>query len=401
MIIRSQNNRIPMSESTQGSTAALSQQALAPTRRRSKRKLKLSTIGIYASAFVLLIAVVAVGYRPPEQSNAVASTTPTATSNSQADVNEQPTVNDVVAANIAASVATSANLSVADAVANNATSLQIESSLPQAEDTAVSKPPIVELSSASRNIVYYATQDGDTVSSVAKKYNVNENTIMWANNLTADKLKAGQNLEILPTNGITYTAKTGDTVQSVADKYKADATLITTYNDLEISGLTTGLKIIIPNGVLPDNERPGYVAPVTYTYTAYASYGTGFSGNTWFIKRGTPMYAGNTYAFGNCTAYAYDRRTELGLPVSAHWGNASTWAAAAARDGLSVSHSPSVGAVMQNGGGAGHVAIVEKILDNGDIQISEMNASVSGGGYNIVSGRTVSASSVPYYNYIH
>ena len=349
---------------------------------------------------MLLIAIVALGYRAPEQSTGVANSASKAASNAgtPAAMN-QPTVNDVVAANIAANVALTTNLSVADSVANNATSLQIESSLPQAEDTAVSKPPIVELSAASRNISYYTVQDGDNAGSVAAKYGLTAETVKWANNLKTDTLKAGQTLEILPSAGITYTAKSGDTVQSIADKYKSDANLITTYNDLEISGITAGLKIIIPNGVLPENERPGYIAPVVYSASAY--YGTGFTGNTWFIKRGTPMYAGNTYARGNCTAYAYDRRAELGLGIGARWGNATTWDRAAQAAGMVVNNSPSIGAIMQNRGGYGHVAIVERIMDNGDIQVSEMNASVSGGGYNIVSGRTVPASSVPYYAYIH
>lgn len=345
---------------------------------------------------MLLIAIVAVGYRPPEQVSSIANTT-TPGDAQTTSITDQPTVNDVVAANIAANVAITTNLSVANSAANNATSLRIESSLPQAEETAVTKPPIIELSSASRNITYYTAQNGETASSVAAKFGVSADTIKWANNLTSDTLKFGQSLQILPTSGITYTAKSGDTVQSVADKYKSDVNLITTYNDLEISGLTPGLKIIVPNGILPETERPGYVAPVAYT----AFYGTGFGGDTWFIKRGTAMYGGNTYAYGNCTAYAFDRRTELGLGVSSHWGNASTWAYSAAAEGYVVNNSPSVGAIMQNSGGFGHVAIVEKVLDNGDIQVSEMNASVAGGGYNVVSGRTIPASSVGYYAYIH
>ena len=70
-------------------------------------------------------------------------------------------------------------------------------------------------------------------------------------------------------------------------------------------------------------------------------------------------------------------------------------------DGLSVDHTPSVGAIMQNGGYLGHVAIVESILPNGDLSVSEMNAYVSGGGYNIVSGRTILSGNVGQYWFIH
>jgi len=56
---------------------------------------------------------------------------------------------------------------------------------------------------------------------------------------------------------------------------------------------------------------------------------------------------------------------------------------------------------MQNGGWLGHVSIVESILANGDLSISEMNASVPGGGFNIVSGRIIPASVVGQYVFIH
>jgi surface antigen len=56
---------------------------------------------------------------------------------------------------------------------------------------------------------------------------------------------------------------------------------------------------------------------------------------------------------------------------------------------------------MQNDGGVGHVAIVEKILPNNDLSISEMNAYVPGGGWNVVSGRIVSAAVAGQYLYIH
>jgi len=375
--------------------------AQSTKKRSQKGRIKSSTVAIYASVFVLLVAIIAVGYRAPEQASAttttVANTTETA---------DQPAVNAVVATTIAASVAEAADLAVAPNVAQLAVSTQIESEYQGSgsDTSAITKPAIVQLSSASRNITKYAVQPGDTVTSVAAKYGLSTDTIKWANNLTKDTLAAGSTLDILPRDGIAYTVKDGDTIEKIAERYKGDISLITTYNDLEINGLSTGLKIIIPNGVLPTTERPGYVAPRSYarasTYTT--GYSAGFStGKTWFIKRGTPMYAGNTYAYGNCTAYAFDRRVELGKPVGARWGNATSWDSSARRLGYLVTNSPSVGAIMQNKGGYGHVAIVEAILPNGDVQISEMNASVPGGGFNIVSGRIVPAAYAHQYAYIH
>lgn len=316
-------------------------------------------------------------------------------------------MSEVVATNIAASVAEATDLAVAPNVAELAVSTRVQSEYASTsgDTSTISKPAIVQVSSASRNITTYAVQPGDTVTSVAAKYGLSAETIKWANNLTSDALAANSTIEILPRNGIVYTIKAGDTAQSIAEKYKANAELITTYNDLEITGLTAGLKIIIPDGSLPETERPGYVAPRRYTATGstgyVVGYGAGFSGQTWFIKNGTPMYAGNKYAPGNCTAYAFDRRLELGRPVGGMWGNASSWSYMAANSGYLVNHTPAVGAVMQNGGGYGHVAVVERLLPNGDIEVSEMNAYVSGGGFNRVSGRIVPASLVGQYAYIH
>jgi len=203
----------------------------------------------------------------------------------------------------------------------------------------------------------------------------------------------------LPRDGIAYTVRDGDTLQKIADKYKADSSVITTFNDLEISGLTPGLKIVIPGADLPATERPGYVAPVAaYTGGTYITgYSSGFSsGSTWRIKVGTPN--NGAYAFGNCTAYAFDRRAELGRPIGRMWGNAGAWATNARAAGYTVSRTPIAGAVIQD---SGHVGIVEEVLANGDLQLSEMNARVSGGGYNIVSGRTLPASQVGQYYYIY
>ena len=48
---------------------------------------------------------------------------------------------------------------------------------------------------------------------------------------------------------------------AIAAKYQADKSRVVSFNDLELGGLATGRTIVIPGGVLPTNERPGYVAP--------------------------------------------------------------------------------------------------------------------------------------------
>ena len=383
---------------SQRSTAAINQPVsnVIERRRKASSKIKMSSIGIYISVFALLVVLVAVGYQEPRDKSVVASASSV---NASAQIDET-SVDEVVATNVAASVAQAANLPIATSVANLAISTQSKSDFVQTSGTATTKPQLIESSTENRTITSYTTKVGDTVASLAAQFKVSAQTIKWANNLTTDALEPGKVLQILPVDGVLYTVKAGDTVDSIASKYNVDKTRLVLYNDLDVSGLTPDAKIILPSGNLPDNEKPGYVAPVTETQstTYYSGQGTGFGGNTWRISVGTPD---GPYAHGNCTLYAYNRRKALGLPVGGNWGNASSWAYSARADGLTVNNTPSVGAIMQNGGGYGHVAIVEEILPNGNLSISEMNAYVSGGGYNIVSGRIVSAGNVSNYLYIH
>jgi N-acetylmuramoyl-L-alanine amidase len=343
-------------------------------------------VGIYASIFVLLVVLIGIGYRAPQQVSGVsnAASLPATEGSSE----PQAAVNEVVATNIAASVATATNLSVAPSVTSLAISTQIESELPTSDNSSISKPSIVQASTAGRNVTTHTVELGETVDAVAAKYGLTPDTIKWANNLTNSSLTPGQTLQILPRNGITYTVKQGDTVESIAKKYQADPSVITTYNDLEISGATPGLKIIIPNGNLPTTERPGYVAPV-----AVASTGGAYSG----YRAGS---VGNRYAFGNCTWYVYEKRASIGKPVGSFWGNGGSWGYSAMSAGYRVDNIPEAGAVLVERGSPGHVAFVESVGANGDVYITEMNNSAYGG-FNRVNSRTIPAGQAGIYQYVH
>jgi len=380
-----------------GSTAANKQQTPAKTRPKTKFKLKPSIIAVYTSVFLLVVALVFIGYREPQDSTVVVNALEI---NSSSTVVNQTSVDDVVATNVAANVAQTANLPIATSVSNLAVSAQSKSDfISQADGISTTKPQLIGANTSDRSVISHTVVAGDTVDSLSTQYGISKDTIKWANNLTADTLTPGSALRILPVDGVLYSVKAGDTVDSIATKYGVDKTRLILYNDLDISGqVAANTSIILPSGTLPNYERPGYVAPQPVYVNYYAGTGTGFGGRTWRISVGTPD---GPYAHGNCTLYAYNRRIQLGLRVGSNWGNASSWAYSAGREGLTVNNTPSVGAVIQNGGYLGHVGIVESILDNGDVSISEMNAYVDGGGYNIVSGRIISAGNAAQYLYIH
>lgn len=374
--------------------------------KRTHRSWKPTAFVAYAGAFLFIITIVAIGYQPPKQdsSGGVANAVTQQSSDSN-QTNTAPSVDELVATQIAAGIAERAALPIARNIAEISTTLTAKSELAQSDNNSIVKPQIIQLAANSSEIRSYTSVAGDTVDKLAAQFNISADTIRWANNLTSDAIEPGKVLQIAPANGIIYTVKDGDTTASIASHYSADEKRMIIYNDLEKGGLTAGRKILIPDGDLPATERPGYRAPVQQQWASttpsysVARYGLGFSGTkTWTIAYGTGR---NSYAAGNCTAYAYNRRVDLGLPVGQFWGNAATWDDYARAAGYSVTSAPSVGAIMQNDGGYGHVAIVEEILPNGDLSISEMNAYVPGGGFNVVSGRIVPANNVGSYNYIH
>lgn len=340
----------------------------------------MTTVVTYAAILALIASVASVGYQPPVQQQ-VAARTATTTSALEA---EQPSVDQIVAADLAASTAVTANLAVASNVANLSISLNAKGELAQSDDNLLNKPQIIQPNASARGITSYKVVVGDNVPSIAARFGVSPETVRWANNLTTDAVNPGTRLQIPGTDGVVYTVHAGDTTGSLARKYGANASRIISYNDLEISGLTPGRRIVIPGGVLPGNERPG----------ATTSSGPSFAS---FFGGGGSV--GNRYDYGYCTWYAYNRRAELGRPVGSFWGNASTWASYARGSGYLVNSTPAVGAVLQTGGygGYGHVAVVERVGADGSVTVSEMNYA----GWNVRSTRTIPAGQASAYNYIH
>ncbi len=302
-----------------------------------------------------------------------------------------------MATDVAANLAEQTNMSVANNVANLSVSLAAKTELAQTSETAISKPQIIQPTAASREISTYISKQGDTVQSVASAHGLSADTIRWANNLAADTLDAGKNLTIPPVDGVVYTLKQGDTPDSVASTYTADKNRVISFNDLE-SGIIAGKQIVIPGGVLPETQRPGYQAPVAPSRSG-SSYdgGSGYRVNSGISSASV----GNKYAWGNCTWYAYERRAQMGRPVGSFWGNANTWAVYARSSGVTVNRTPLRGAVLVDTAGYfGHVGVVESVAANGDITISEMN-NYAYGGFGIVNHRTIPAGQASSYQYIH
>ncbi len=343
------------------------------------------------------MAIIASGYRAPESNAQLSAFSSQESVDSPLQTTTQKsTVDDMIATSVAASAAEQTGMPIASNLANTTVSLAAQTDLSQTNDAVITKPQIVQSNVGSRDIQIYTVQPGDTIPSLAEKFNISEATIRWANNLDGNLLPVGKKIKILPVNGIIHVVSQGETTSSLAQKYSASRERIVSYNDLELSNPRTGQTIIIPDGVLPSNERPGYKSPQIPDYTAGDLGGYTPQANVSMASAS----AGNRYAPGYCTWYAYERRAATGSPVGSFWGNASTWAANAAAAGFSVDNRPAAGAVMQSsygGGGYGHVAFVDSVDSQGNVHLSEMNYA----GFGVVSSRVIPASQAGSYNYIH
>ena len=119
--------------------------------------------------------------------------------------------------------------------------------------SAIIAPTIAEASEsvAPRTEAFeYTVQSGDTISTIAGRHGIKIDTLLWANGLSVRSvLQPGDDLTILPVDGVTHTVKSGDTVLALARKYGAEASEISSYNHLgDSSSLSIGEKLIIPGG---------------------------------------------------------------------------------------------------------------------------------------------------------
>ena len=99
-------------------------------------------------------------------------------------------------------------------------------------------------------VVDYIVQPGDLLSFIASDYGVSMNSIIWANQLKdADNIAPGQTLKIPPVSGVIHKVKEGDTVASIAKKYNADQSKIIDFNGISPGiSLEAGEEIIVPDG---------------------------------------------------------------------------------------------------------------------------------------------------------
>lgn len=175
-----------------------------------------------------------------------------------------------------------------------------------------------------QTIINYTVRAGDTIEAIAQRFGLLPTTLIWSNQAVEDSpdvLKIGQELNILPINGIYYTIEDGDSLAEIAEKFKvkAEGIVASPLNTLaENPNLIIGSKLVIPNGVKPFKARTveasssGTKSSAYTTYSAPAPAYIPASGN--FMWPTAATYVSQGFHWGH---RALDIAASVGVPVYA------------------------------------------------------------------------------------
>jgi murein DD-endopeptidase MepM/ murein hydrolase activator NlpD len=101
----------------------------------------------------------------------------------------------------------------------------------------------------------YTVQPGDTVLAIANRFKLNPETIQWSNpkiDQNPDLLSIGDQLKLLPVDGVLHTVRAGDTLSALATKYKVSTEEIVAYDSNNLvdvnAPLIIGSDIVVPGG---------------------------------------------------------------------------------------------------------------------------------------------------------
>ena len=126
---------------------------------------------------------------------------------------------------------------------------------------------------------YYTVKSGDTLWSISKKYGITVDELKQINNLSSNLLSVGQNL-IIPTmdvNETTYTVKKGDTLYTLANKFNTSVDNLKSINNLTTDSLSIGQILKIPANNMEDSNNSYIVKSGDTLYSIAKQYNTSVS----------------------------------------------------------------------------------------------------------------------------
>lgn len=193
-------------------------------------------------------------------------------------------------------------------------------------DTTIPDRPSVDVST-------YVVQPGDNLFKIADRYGLRPETVLWGNyEVLRDNpqfLQPGQELKILPTDGVFYQWAGGDTLNSIASFFRVEPDVIINYPGNQVfSDLTTIASTEIAAGtwlIIPGGERDlkdwGPPAITRTNPAAAAYYGAGYCGNVYEGAIGTGGFIWPTVAT-YLSGYDYSPTLHPGIDIAGAEGNA-------------------------------------------------------------------------------
>lgn len=231
--------------------------------------------------------------------------------------------------------------------------------------------------------IEYTVKNGDTAGSIANKFGVSVNTILWANNLSAKALiQPGDKLTILPMTGVMHQVKRNENLATIANFYEVDQSKISEVNGLSGSAmLKVGQSLLVPGGrkvvvatIKKPNTKPvstkplyingkdpstqivagGKMAWPTVGHTVTQYYSWRHNGLDIANKTGTPIYAAADgiveTASWNAGGYGYQVVINHGAGKQTRYAHMSAFAVKA---GDSVSKGQNIGVMGSTGHSTG------------------------------------------------
>ncbi len=155
------------------------------------------------------------------------------------------------------------------------------------------------LNQSFNNAVFsYTVQENDTLGSLAQKFSIDINTIVWANSLNSTELVPGDRLVILPVSGVLHEVAQADSLESIAKTYGVVQERIALVNSLLQNEIVMpGEKLVIPGGA--QKQKLSFTAVSSQNSSGFRIPTTGWNWGKLHANNavdianscGTPVYA--------------------------------------------------------------------------------------------------------------
>lgn len=114
--------------------------------------------------------------------------------------------------------------------------------------------------------IVHKVKEGDSLERLSLRYKISKETIAWANNMREGAtIHPGDEVVILPVDGVLHSVKAGQTLLGIAELYDVPAETIAQQNKIKGSFLMAGQELIVPGG------RPIVTKPVQVAVASASS----------------------------------------------------------------------------------------------------------------------------------